>query len=100
MLSQILHTLKRIFYVDVSVSLEIEGSDTFAIEAQIDMALVYTLSENEVCYVWSDMWNCAIAIDDLEFSHVDTNNVAGYRIAGTGKLVWRDELFPVAFMYN
>lgn len=96
MLSKPFNALKGLFHVEIEIS--IESSDTFTFSAEFSLEMAKRITENEAALVWSDMWNCAIAVDDLEFSHVDTTGIAGYRIRGTNSLVWRNEIYPVEFV--
>lgn len=94
LLTALLNKIKGLVNVDISLSLE--GGTTFSIQAEISMEVVKQITENEAAYVWSDFYNCALSVDCLEYTHTDTNGVAGYRIRGTNSQVWRDQLSPVA----
>lgn len=96
MLSKLFNALKGLFHVEIDIS--IENSDTLTFSAEISLEMVKRITENEAALIWSDFWNCAIAVDDLEFSHVDTTGIAGYRVRGTNSLVWRNEIYPVEFV--
>ena len=90
MFNTIISAIKGLFHVDVQISFE--GGTAFSIEAEISVEVVQQITENEAVWVWSDFWGRAIHIRDLEYFYTDTNGVAGYHIAGTTNLVWRDQL--------
>lgn len=96
MLEKLFNAIRK--FINVDISIEIESGHSFAVSAEISLEMVKRITENEAALVWSDMWNCAIAVDDLEFSHVDTTGIAGYRVRGTNSLVWRNEIYPVEFV--
>lgn len=88
----LLSFLRRLINVDVQIQVEVASGDSIAVSAEVDFSMVVRITENEAPYVWSDFWNCAIPVSDLEYSHTDTSGVAGYRIAGTSRMVWRDQM--------
>lgn len=96
MLEKLFNAIRK--FINVDISIEIESGHSFAVSAEISLEMVKRITENEAEFVWSDFYNCLLSLDDLEFSHVDTNNVAGYRVRGTNNLVWRDQLSGVEFV--
>lgn len=95
MIGAIKNLVKKVFAnVQIDISLEVVPASEIRLE--VDFSLVASLTEAE--YIWSDFFNVAIPVGKLHYSHTDTNGVAGYRIAGTNTLVWRDQLSPVHFV--
>lgn len=80
--------------VEIDAQIEVTGSDTWSVEVELSVAA--ELTENE--YIWSDFYNRAFPVGSLRYSHTDSNGIAGYRVAGTNLVLWRDQMASVAFV--
>lgn len=95
MIGAIKNLVKKVFSnVQIDISLEVIPASEIRLE--VDFSLVASLTEAE--YVWSDFYNRPFSVGALHYSHTDTNGIAGYRVAGTNTLVWRDQLSVVQFV--